>query len=99
MWDATTFNNNREQVLRGDIADAFFADVLAAIRAEGLLSHAHFTVDRTLVEAWASHKSFRPKRGDQTPPEDPKNPAVDFRGAPPPQRHASVDDGPGGAAV
>ena len=47
----------------GDVADAFFADVLAAIKQEGLLSDEHFTVDGTLLEAWASHKSFKPKDG------------------------------------
>jgi Transposase DDE domain len=54
--------------------------VLAAIRAEGLLSDEHFTVDGTLLEAWASHKSFKPKQGPRTPPDDPKNPTVDFHG-------------------
>jgi transposase len=65
VWDATTFTKNRDRLLEGDIADAFFAEVLAAIKAEGLVSDEHFTVDGTLLEAWASHKSFRPK--DQRP--------------------------------
>ena len=65
IWDATTFTKNRDRLLTGDVADAFFAEVLAAIRAEGLLSDEHFTVDGTLLEAWASHKSFRPKDGDR----------------------------------
>jgi len=56
--------------------------VLAAITAEGLLSDEHFTVDGTLLEAWASHKSFKPKDTDAPPPDDPKNPAVNFRGTP-----------------
>ena len=80
VWDATTFTKNRERLLRGDIADAFFAEVLAAIRAEGLLSDEHFTVDGTLLEAWASHKSFRPKATPRTPPDDPKNPTVNVHG-------------------
>jgi transposase len=80
IWDATTFTKNRDRLLRGDIADAFFAEVLAAIRAEGLLSDEHFTVDGTLLEAWASHKSFKPKGTDGTPPDDPKNPTVNFHG-------------------
>jgi hypothetical protein len=67
-------------LLDGDIADAFFAEVVAAIQADGLMSDEHFTVDGTLLEAWASHKSFKPKSGDRTPPEDPKNPSVDFHG-------------------
>ena len=82
IWDATTFTKNRDRLLTGDIADAFFAEVLAAIRAEGLLSDEHFTVDGTLLEAWASHKSFRPKDGDRPPPDDPKNPTVNFHGEP-----------------
>ena len=80
VWDATTFTKNRDRLLQGDIADAFFAEVLAAIRAEGLLSDEHFTVDGTLVEAWASHKSFRPKETEPPPPDDPKNPTVNFHG-------------------
>jgi transposase len=80
VWDATTFTKNRDRLLAGDIADAFFAEVLGAIRAEGLLSDEHFTVDGTLLEAWASHKSFKPKQGPPTPPDDPKNPTVNFRG-------------------
>jgi transposase len=82
VWDATTFTKNRERLLRGDVADAFFAEVLAAIRTEGLLSDEHFTVDGTLLEAWASQKSFRPKDDDRTPPDDPKNPTVNFHGQP-----------------
>jgi transposase len=81
VWDTTTFTKNRDRLLRGDVADAFFAEVLAAIQAEGLLSDEHFTVDGTLLEAWASHKSFKPKGHDRTPPKDPKNPSVNFRGA------------------
>ena len=67
VWDATTFTKNRDRLLGGDVADAFFAEVLAAIRREGLLSDEHFTVDGTLLEAWASQKSFKPKDGDCTP--------------------------------
>jgi transposase len=80
VWDATSFTKNRDRLLEGDIADAFFAEVLAAITAEGLMSDEHFTVDGTLLEAWASHKSFRPKSGPPTPPDDPKNPTVNFHG-------------------
>jgi len=80
VWDATTFTKNRERLLQGDVADAFFAEVLAAIRTAGLLSDEHFTVDGTLLEAWASHKSFRPKEDDRTPPDGPKNPTVNFHG-------------------
>jgi transposase len=80
VWDATTFTKNRDRLLDGDIADAFFAEVLAAINDEGLLSDEHFTVDGTLLEAWASHKSFQPKDTPRTPPDDPKNPTVNFHG-------------------
>jgi transposase len=80
IWDATSFTKNRDRLLTGDVADAFFAEVLAAIRAEGLLSDEHFTVDGTLLEAWASHKSFRPKDRDRPPSDDPKNPTVNFHG-------------------
>lgn len=80
IWDATTFTKNRDRLLDGDVADAFFAEVLAAIKADGLLSDEHFTVDGTLLEAWASHKSFKPKHTDRTPPDDPKNPTVNFHG-------------------
>jgi len=80
IWDATTFTKNRDRLLDGDVADAFFAEVLAAIKADGLLSDEHFTVDGTLLEAWASHKSFKPKGGADRPPDDPKNPTVNFHG-------------------
>jgi hypothetical protein len=60
VWDASTFSKNRERWLEGDIAEAFFQGVLGEARAGELLSDEHFTVDGTLLEAWASHKSFRP---------------------------------------
>jgi transposase len=82
IWDATTFTKNRDRLLDGDIAEAFFAEVVAAIKADGLMSDEHFTVDGTLLEAWASHKSFKPKGQKGTPPDDPKNPSVDFHGQP-----------------
>jgi len=80
VWDATTFTKNRDRLLEGDIAEAFFTEVLAAIKTDGLLSDEHFTVDGTLLEAWASHKSFKPKGGAGRPPDDPKNPTVNFHG-------------------
>jgi len=81
IWDHSTFSKNRDRLLRGDIADAFFTEVLGEARTHGLLSDEHFTVDGTLLEAWASQKSFRPKDEDPPPPSgDPKNPAVNFRG-------------------
>jgi transposase len=83
VWDATTFTKNRDRLLTGDIAAAFFHEVLAAARAQGLLSAEHFTVDGTLLEAWASQKSFRPRAGGSGDDDgDPGNPSVNFRGAP-----------------
>lgn len=61
VWNATTFTKNRDRLLDGDIAGEFFELVLARARRQRLLSRDHFTVDGTLIEAWASHKSFRPK--------------------------------------
>ncbi len=81
VWDVTVFTKNRERLLRGDIADAFFAEVLAEADQHGLLSDEHFTVDGTLIEAWAAHKSFKPREGGDGPaPDDPGNPSMDFRG-------------------
>jgi transposase len=81
VWSATTFSKNRARLLDGDVAQAFFVQVTAQAKAAGLLSAEHFTVDGTLLEAYASLKSFHPK--DQpTPPsdDDPGNPTVDFHG-------------------
>jgi transposase len=82
VWDATVFSKNRDRLLAGEVADGFFAAVLRQARAQGLLSDEHFTVDGTLIEAWAGHKSFKRKdhTDSQTPPEDPGNPGVDFHG-------------------
>jgi transposase len=81
VWDPTVFTKNRDRLLEGDIARAFFERVLEHARNEKLLSDEHFTVDGTLVEAWAGHKSFKPKDSTKTqPPDDPGNPTVDFTG-------------------
>jgi transposase len=82
IWDATVFTKNRDRLLRGHIAQLFFEQVLAEARERGLTSDEHFTVDGTLVEAWASLKSFKRKDGSdrQTPPDDPGNPTVNFHG-------------------
>src|SRR5260370_3967799 len=58
VWDATTFTKNRDRLLNGDVATVFFEQVLAEAASVGLLSNEHFTVDGTLVEAWASQNSF-----------------------------------------
>src|SRR5712691_10845538 len=82
VWDVTVFTKNRERLLAGEVAQAFCNAVLDQARTHDLLSAEHFTVDGTLVEAWASLKSFKRKGADsQTPPDDdPGNPSVDFRG-------------------
>ncbi len=64
VWDPTVFSKNRDRFLRGDIARAFFQEVMGMAREQGLLSDEHFTVDGTLIEAWAGHKSFRPRDPD-----------------------------------
>lgn len=81
VWDPTTFSKNRQRLLDGEIAQRFFARVLDHARQRDLLSDDHFTVDGTLIEAWASLKSFRPKDpSDAPPPDDPGNPTVNFHG-------------------
>ncbi len=80
VWDPTTFSKNRQRLLDGEIAQHFFARVLDQARQRDLLSDEHFTVDGTLIEAWASLKSFRPKDPSDSPPDDPGNPTVNFHG-------------------
>ena len=82
IWDSSTFSQNRERLLEGDVARAFFAQVLAQARERGLLSDEPFTVDGTLIAAWAGQKSFK-RTGSETssePPDDPGHPSVDFHG-------------------
>jgi transposase len=81
IWDHSTFSKNRDRLLTGNVATAFFDAVVAEAQTHRLLSDEHFTVDGTLLEAWASSKSFRPKDQDrEPPPDDPSNPTVNFRG-------------------
>jgi len=81
VWDATTFTKNRDRLLDADVAKEFLVRVVAQARAQGLTSDEHFTVDGTLLEAWASLKSFQLKQGQPpSPPDDPGNPTVNFRG-------------------
>jgi len=81
VWDATVFTKNRDRLLAGEIDGLFFERVLELARQKSLLSDEHFTVDGTLVEAWAGQKSFRPRTGKRpSPPDDPGNATVDFRG-------------------
>lgn len=74
VWDATTFTKNRDRLLEGDIAAQFLAAVLSQEKVKALLSSEHFSVDGTLLEAWASLKSFRPKDGSGEPPGPGRNP-------------------------
>ena len=88
IWDASTFSKNRERLLAGDVAQKLLAAVVGQTRVRALMSHEHFSVDGTLIQAWASHKSFQPKSdagspdagspdagpGDPAPPSDPAAP-------------------------
>jgi transposase len=81
VWDVTVFTKNRDRLLGGDVAQAFFERVVALARGQRLLSDEHFSVDGTLIQAWASQKSFQRKDGGPAaPPDDPGNPTVSFRG-------------------
>src|SRR6202790_4715004 len=81
VWVPTVFSKNRDRLLNGDIAEKFFVQVLKQARANNLLSDEHFSVDGTLMEAWASQKSFQRKdQNRRPPPEDPGNPTIDFHG-------------------
>lgn len=82
VWDATTFSKNRERFIDGEVARLFFDAVLKTARRRNLVSSEHFSVDGTLIDAWASQKSFRRKEDAGAPPEDddPGNPTVNFRG-------------------
>jgi len=81
VWDSSVFAKNRDRLLDGDIARAFMAAVLNQPQVRALLSREHFSVDGTLIEAWASMKSFRPKDGSGAPPTDGgRNAECDFHG-------------------
>ena len=81
-WDHSTFSKNRDRLLAGDIAAKFLASVLARPKVKQLLSTDHFSVDGTLIDAWASMKSIKPKDGAGTPPVDGggRNADADFHG-------------------
>jgi transposase len=81
-FDPTVFTKNRRRLLRHDVAQRFFDEVVRQAAGLGLLSDEHFTVDGTLIEAAASLKSFRPKDGPprNRPPDDPGNPTINFHG-------------------
>jgi|SRR5579863_4505902 transposase len=82
VWVPTVYSKNRDRLLAGNIAEVFFDEVLAEAKDANLLSDEHFTVDGTLIEAWAGMKSFKPKDGSGAGPSDsdPGNPTVNFHG-------------------
>ena len=85
VWDVTVFTKNRERLLEGEIAEAFFEQVVEQARGQGLLSDEHFTVDGTLIQAWAGQKSFRARKtadkdGPPPAPQGESNPTVNFHG-------------------
>jgi transposase len=82
-FDHSTFSQNRERLLEHDVARQFFMAVMAQAQSAGLTSNEHFSVDGSLIEAWASIKSFRPKdekKCNEPPPDDKSNPTVNFHG-------------------
>jgi len=96
IFDASTFAKNKARLLEADVARHFLAGIVDRAKTARLISTEHFTVDGTLIEAWASLKSFRPRDeapGDRPPPDDPGNPTVNFRGElRTNQTHASTTD-------
>jgi IS5 family transposase len=81
VWDVTVFTKNRERFIDGEVAQLFFEEVRAAAQSRELVSTEHFSVEGTLIEAWASLKSFKRKeQGHPNPPDDPGNPTVNFHG-------------------
>ena len=80
VWDVTVFTKNRDRLLDGNVAREFLIEVVSQAREKNLTSDEHFTVDGTLIEAWASLKSFHRKGETNPPPDDPGNPTVDFHG-------------------
>jgi len=80
VWDPSVFSKNRDRLVTTEIAQDFLAALLAEPKIKRLLSHAHFSGDGTLLKAWASMKSFRPKDGSGDPPECGRNGEQDFRG-------------------
>jgi len=80
VWDVTVFTKNRDRLLDGDVAREFLAEVVQQAQAGKLMSDEHFTVDGTLIEAWAGIKSFKRKGEPTDPPDDPGNPTINFHG-------------------
>jgi transposase len=83
VWDHSSFTRNRDRLIEHDAVKSLFTEILVAADGAGLLSDEHFTVDGTLIRAWASHKSLVPRDGGKGPPKSgsKRNPDVDFRGS------------------
>lgn len=86
IWNHSTFTKNRDRLLEGEIAQRFFEEVLKLAKEQGLVSPEHFTVDGTIIEAWASHKSFQLKDSGNNDDDSPnsgsggRNPDIDYKG-------------------
>src|SRR5437867_2469160 len=80
VWDVTVFTKNRDRLLDGDVAREFLSEVVRQAQEKKLTSDEHFTVDGTLIEAWANLKSFQRKGEQNRTPDDPGNPTIDFHG-------------------
>lgn len=95
VWDHSVFSKNRDRLLDNAVVESFFSEIMKAADAKGWLSKEHFSVDGTLIQAWASQKSFKPKDGsdDQTPSGPGRNAQVDWKGqARSNDTHASTTD-------
>jgi transposase len=95
VWDHSVFSKNRDRLLEHEVVEAFFAEVMKRADEAELLSQEHFSVDGTLIQAWASHKSFKPRDGDddQTPRGPGRNAQADWKGkARSNDTHASTTD-------
>ena len=95
VWDHSVFSKNRDRLLQHRVVEAFFTEVMGLADKQGLLSKEHFSVDGTLIQAWASHKSFKPRDGsdDQTPSGPGRNAQADWKGKPRSNdTHASTTD-------
>lgn len=80
VWDVTVFTKNRNRLLEGDVAREFLCEAVQQAQSKGLTSDEHFTVDGTLIEAWASLKSLQRQDKNNQSPDDAGNPSVDFHG-------------------
>lgn len=94
VWDHSVFAKNRERLMNHDVIETFFTEVMALAERQGLLSEEHFSVDGTLIQAWASHKSFRANDDtNDSPPSAGRNAQADWKGKPRSnETHASTTD-------